>query len=219
VADVLNTEPLVLAGLGIAVGAAIGAFLPGTDVEDRYLGETRDRLRDEAEEFAREKFEQGKAVAGEAFRTAKEEADAQGLTSTGEESIVGKVGQVARSTMEKVRESAAEKGLMGSETGGGSQSGSSLDQAAWAHRRERAADQPAQDQPARDRPAADRRAGGSTRTCNASDRHGKGRALHALFSFRKARLLSSGSPVEARFRHLAQLQVSRLLFVEGALEN
>jgi len=124
-ADVLDTEPLVLAGLGIAVGAAIGAFLPGTDVEDRYLGETRDRLREDAEAFAREKFEQGKAVAGEALRTAKEEADAQGLTSTGEESIVGRVGQVARSTMEKVRESAAEKGLMSTDTEGSSESGSS----------------------------------------------------------------------------------------------
>lgn len=113
-ADVLETEPLALAAVGVAVGAAIGAFLPGTDVEDRYLGETRDRLRQDAEAFAREKLEQGKAVAGEALRTVKEEAQSQGLTSTGEDSIVGKVSQVARTTVERVRESAAEKGLMGS---------------------------------------------------------------------------------------------------------
>jgi hypothetical protein len=112
-ADVLETEPLVIGALGVVVGAAIGALLPGTETEDRYLGETRDRLREEAEAFAREKYEQGKAVAGEVYRTAKEEAEAQGLTTTGEDSLIDRVGQVARSTLDRAKESAAEQGLTG----------------------------------------------------------------------------------------------------------
>lgn len=111
--DVLDTEPLVLGAVGLAVGAAMGAVLPRTDTEDRYMGETRDRLREEAEEFARDKYEQGKAVASEAYRTAKEEAEAQGLTTFDEDSVVGRVGQVARATYDKVRETAEERGLTG----------------------------------------------------------------------------------------------------------
>ena len=116
VSDILDTEPLVLGAVGLAVGAAMGAILPRTDAEDRYMGETRDRLRDEAEEFARDKYEQGKAVASEAYRTAKEEAEAQGLTTFDEDSVVGRVGQVARATYEKARETAEEQGLTGGES-------------------------------------------------------------------------------------------------------
>ena len=106
--DVLENEPLVLGALGLAVGAAIGALLPRTQVEDRTFGDTSDHLRETAEEFGREKLEQGKAVAEEVYRTAKEKAEETGLTASGEDSLAGKVGEVARATMEKARESAAE---------------------------------------------------------------------------------------------------------------
>lgn len=115
--DVLEREPLVIGALGLAVGAAIGAMLPGTDVEDRYMGETRDSLRDNAEAFAREQFERGKAVAEEAYRTAKSEAEAAGLTHLDTGNLVDKVGDVARATLDRVREAAAEQGLPLASTG------------------------------------------------------------------------------------------------------
>ena len=111
-ADVLENEPLVIGALGLAVGAAIGALLPRTQAEDRYLGETSDHLREAAQDFGKEKLEQGKAVAEEVYRTAKEKAEEAGLTASGEDSLVGKVGEVARATMEKARESAGEAGLV-----------------------------------------------------------------------------------------------------------
>src|SRR3712207_3694950 len=122
--DVVETEPLVLAGLGLAIGAAMGAMLPRTDIEDRYMGETRDRLAEGAEEFARQKWEQGQAVASDVMRTAREEAEAQGLTTMDEDSIVGRVGQVARRTMERARESAEEQGLTAGISGSGSEESS-----------------------------------------------------------------------------------------------
>lgn len=125
--EVLESEPLIIGALGLAVGAAIGALLPGTETEDRYFGETRDRLRDDAESFARDKFEQGKAVVGEIYETAKDEAEARGLTTAGQGSIVEKVGEVARATLDKAKDSAAEKGLAlgGSESSAGSTKSSS----------------------------------------------------------------------------------------------
>jgi hypothetical protein len=41
---VIDDRPLLAAGIGMAVGAAIGAVLPGTATEDRLLGPGRDRV-------------------------------------------------------------------------------------------------------------------------------------------------------------------------------
>jgi hypothetical protein len=79
--DLLEREPLVIGALGVAVGAAIGAMLPRTEIEDRYLGEASRRVKDDATSMARGQFERGKAVAQEAHAAARGEADAQGLTS------------------------------------------------------------------------------------------------------------------------------------------
>ena len=70
--------------------------------------------REDAEAYAREKYEQGIKVAEEAYRTALAEAEAKGLTTTGEDSVFGRVSEVARAALEKARRSAAEAGLVGS---------------------------------------------------------------------------------------------------------
>jgi hypothetical protein len=116
--NLLETEPLVLGALGIAVGAAVGALLPNSEAENRYMGARRDRLRDDAERFAREKYEQGKAVAEEAFEAVKEEAEAHNLSLSGDGAIVDRVKDVARATAEKVRESSARHGLAGQSDSG-----------------------------------------------------------------------------------------------------
>jgi hypothetical protein len=107
VSGLLETEPLVLAALGLAVGAALGALLPRTETEDRYFGDTRDRLRDDAAAFAREKFEEGREVAQDVYRAAASEAEAQGLTP---DSLSERIGEVASATMERAKESAEQHG-------------------------------------------------------------------------------------------------------------
>jgi hypothetical protein len=82
VSDILDREPLVLGALGLALGSAIGALLPRTEIEDRYFGETSDRLRHQAEEMAREKVERGKSVARAAYESGKSEAQSQGMVSS-----------------------------------------------------------------------------------------------------------------------------------------
>jgi len=59
----LNEQPLVLAGMGLAVGAAIGAALPETEMEDRLMGEASDELKNRARDVAKE----AKAFAADAI--------------------------------------------------------------------------------------------------------------------------------------------------------
>lgn len=49
----LNENPMAAAGIGIAVGALLGALVPVTRKEDELLGQHRDRLTGKAKEFAR----------------------------------------------------------------------------------------------------------------------------------------------------------------------
>jgi hypothetical protein len=81
----LKDEPLVLAAIGVALGAAIGAALPASETEDRLMGDTSDALKQGAAEAAQEQWEKGKkvaeAAADKAWGGAKQEAEAQGLTS------------------------------------------------------------------------------------------------------------------------------------------
>jgi hypothetical protein len=79
-------QPLVLAGLGIAIGAALGTLLPSTDFENRAMGATRDKLKDEAEDFALRQFDKADRVADQAFDEARDAAEREGLTG---EAVVG----------------------------------------------------------------------------------------------------------------------------------
>jgi hypothetical protein len=107
--DVFQREPLVLAALGLAVGTAIGAMLPGTSFEDEQLGNYRDKLRDSAEALIDKGVEGAKEVAAEAYETVKDEADRQGLSGTGETSVVEQVGKIVKSAAEKTEESVRER--------------------------------------------------------------------------------------------------------------
>ena len=59
----LDEQPLVLGGLALAVGAAIGGALPSTRKEDEVLGPHRDRALDEAKAHGREQAEKARRVA------------------------------------------------------------------------------------------------------------------------------------------------------------
>ena len=74
VSNFVREEPLVFAGLGIALGAVIGALLPSTDLENRTMGERSDALKSDAMAAAREQWERGKDIAETGWDEAKEAA-------------------------------------------------------------------------------------------------------------------------------------------------
>lgn len=60
--DFCKDQPLVLAGLGLAIGAALGSVIPETAAEDRLMGETADQIKGKAQQLASEKFDVAKSV-------------------------------------------------------------------------------------------------------------------------------------------------------------
>jgi len=73
-AQMTREQPLVLGALAVAAGAAIGALLPGTQTEDRLIGEASDeaagRLRDQAQRT----WEEAKETAADAAEAAEQAA-------------------------------------------------------------------------------------------------------------------------------------------------
>jgi hypothetical protein len=76
-------QPLLVAGLGIAVGAVIGAVLPRTRVEDRLMGDASAELRRQTREFAGAQLQKVTTVVERGYDAAKQEAEHQGLSGAG----------------------------------------------------------------------------------------------------------------------------------------
>jgi Protein of unknown function (DUF3618) len=93
--DVLEREPLVIGAIGVAVGAALGAFLPATEVERRHLGPTGEALKEKADALVDRGVAKAKEAAAEVYETARDEADRQGLLP-GDAPVAGKIDAVVR---------------------------------------------------------------------------------------------------------------------------
>ncbi len=77
--DFCREQPMFLTGLGIAVGALVGALLPATEAENRLMGETSDDMKERAKDLASEQVqsaeETGKRVLDAAADEAKQQAE------------------------------------------------------------------------------------------------------------------------------------------------
>jgi ElaB/YqjD/DUF883 family membrane-anchored ribosome-binding protein len=79
--DFCRDQPLVLAGIGVAVGAAIGALLPRTQAEDQLMGDVSDQLKEQTRQFAGDQLEKAKKMGESAYDAAQRKAERQGLSS------------------------------------------------------------------------------------------------------------------------------------------
>jgi len=68
-----KTQPLVLAGMGMALGAILGALIPPTETEDRLMGESSDQLKDQARGVAEDQIERAKSATASALTEAEAE--------------------------------------------------------------------------------------------------------------------------------------------------
>ena len=124
--DVLEREPLVIGAIGLAVGAAIGAFLPATEVEREHLGPAGEALKEKADALVDRGVAKAKEAVSEVYETARDEADRQGLVpgdkpiSEKVDAVVQAVGKTAGGIVERT---AAESAPQSADTRSGSGSG------------------------------------------------------------------------------------------------
>lgn len=102
-ARVLESEPLLLGAVGLIVGAAIGAALPHTELEDHAVGPLRDRLLDKGKTLAHDGLEQAGEVAKAAYEGVKDElaqpvADGDGLSDRVDSAVRAGVSAVREQT-------------------------------------------------------------------------------------------------------------------------
>lgn len=79
----IQDHPLATGIMGLAVGAAVAAMLPGTEAEDRTMGEARDRLAEQAAETGEQVAAGAQATAKAGIEAAQEEAQRQSGTGGG----------------------------------------------------------------------------------------------------------------------------------------
>jgi ElaB/YqjD/DUF883 family membrane-anchored ribosome-binding protein len=85
---VLEEQPLAVAIIGLAAGAAVAAAFPSTEVERRTLGSTGEQLRDAAGKVT-ERLKEAGSQAGERLMSAAEE---RGLNKEGLKEVAEDVG-------------------------------------------------------------------------------------------------------------------------------
>ena len=79
VEEMVRDNPLMMAGVATALGAAAGFALPATRREDQLMGKARDSFVGQAQEVTQETMEKVERVAGEAQTTVQKEAEREGL--------------------------------------------------------------------------------------------------------------------------------------------
>jgi hypothetical protein len=96
ISRVVQEQPLTVALVGVAAGAAVAAAFPTTDLESQTLGATGERLRDAAGR-AGEQLKDAATKAGQRLAAA---ADERGLNTEGFKEVARDVGEAFSSALE-----------------------------------------------------------------------------------------------------------------------
>jgi hypothetical protein len=101
-------QPLVLAGLGLAFGAAVGAAFPTTETEREVMGEASDEIKERAQALAAENYDKSRSAAEAIYdefqnRGREGTASASSHTASGHASIVPPVEDETTEARETIR--------------------------------------------------------------------------------------------------------------------
>jgi hypothetical protein len=72
IGQLAREQPLLVAGVGFAIGVALGALIPVSRLENDMLGEQAEKLKDNARELANQGYERVKSVAQKTYDAAAE---------------------------------------------------------------------------------------------------------------------------------------------------
>jgi hypothetical protein len=94
--ETIEQNPLLVAGVGLAVGGLIASVLPRSEFEDDLIGETSNSVKRRGQAAASQGFEAARNTVGEAYEEATRQAEAEGLDVDG-------LGRAARDLAQRVR--------------------------------------------------------------------------------------------------------------------
>jgi hypothetical protein len=106
--ELFRAQPLALGAIGLAIGAGIAAALPGTDVENSYLGEVSETVKSKTAEIAGQQVDKAAILATGAMDAAAEEARKQGLTIDSARAAVADVTDRAGRVVDAAKKKPAE---------------------------------------------------------------------------------------------------------------
>ena len=99
--DIADRNPLLIAGVGLAIGAFIAASLPPSDAENRMFGDRSDDLRDKARDAASQGLERAKELASGVASDVADAADRQGLNPDGVQKAVERLAESVKSVADR----------------------------------------------------------------------------------------------------------------------
>jgi hypothetical protein len=105
----LERQPLVLGGIGLAIGAAIASGFALTRTESDLIGDTATKLRGRAEDFASDAADKVRQVGADVLATVKDEAQKQGLSTANLKDSLADVGGKLKTAASQARDSAQQK--------------------------------------------------------------------------------------------------------------
>jgi hypothetical protein len=109
-ASLFKAQPLALGALGLAIGAGIAAALPATEVENAYLGEASETVKNKSAEMAGQQVDKVTTLATHVVDVATEEARKQGLTTEGIKAAAGDLASKVGRVVEAARTGGADHG-------------------------------------------------------------------------------------------------------------
>jgi hypothetical protein len=98
--EILQQNPLLVAGAGLLIGGLIASVLPKSEMEESLIGETSDMAKSRVAEAAAAGFEAAKRATGEILSNVERQASAEGLTPDGLEQSAREIGQKVRHVAE-----------------------------------------------------------------------------------------------------------------------
>jgi hypothetical protein len=108
--ELFKAQPLALGAIGLAIGAGIAAAIPGTEVENAYLGEASETIRSKTAEIAGQQVDKAATLATQVIDVAGEEARKQGFTTEGvkaaADDLANRVGRVVEAAQTGSRDRA-----------------------------------------------------------------------------------------------------------------
>jgi ElaB/YqjD/DUF883 family membrane-anchored ribosome-binding protein len=102
----VNDNPLLVAGIGAAVGAFIAASIPSSEAENRMFGAGSEKLKDKAREAAAQGIEQAGNIAAEAAGSVAAAAAREGIDAAGVQRALNTVADSVRKVADRGLETA-----------------------------------------------------------------------------------------------------------------